>query len=72
MRELTLQETEIVGGGLLDISTGSINALNNVSALNNNAILSGNTASVSDNLSGNSVDVDATVSALLGGLGLLG
>jgi hypothetical protein len=70
MRELTIQETELVGGGLLDISTGSVNALNNLSLVNDNVILSGNKVSVSDNLSGNSVDVDATVKAVLGSLGL--
>ena len=74
MRDLTTAEMEIVGGGLVDISTGDINAANGVSAANGNSVASGNTVVANDNLSGNasgnSVDVAATVAGILGGLGL--
>lgn len=62
MRDLTIQETEIVGGGI-SVSVGDVSALNNASAGNGNAIGSGNSVTVSDNLSGNSVDIAGTVNA---------
>jgi hypothetical protein len=74
MRELTSFETDQVGGGLVSVSTGDINALNGISVGNGNSILSGNHVKVSDNLndnlSGNTVNVSATVGAVLASLGL--
>lgn len=72
MRDLTSIETELVGGGLVSVSTGNLNIGNGISALNGNAIASGNDVEISNNgngnLSGNSVT--ATVNAILSGLGL--
>lgn len=74
MRDLTTFEIEQVAGGLVSVSTGDVNLLNGVSAANGNSVLSDNSVNVSGNAngnaSGNSVDVDATVAAILGGLGL--
>jgi hypothetical protein len=68
MRDLTSTEMEQVGGGLLDISTGNLNVLNGISALNGNAIASGNKVDVSGNLNGN--DIAASVEAVISALGL--
>lgn len=72
MRDLSIAEMELVGGGLVSISTGDINAANGISAANGNSVASDNSVSVTDNLNGNASgnDISATVNALLSGLGL--
>lgn len=72
MRDLSMSEMELVGGGLVSISTGNINAANGISAGNGNSVASDNDVSVKDNLNGNASgnDVSATVDALISGLGL--
>jgi hypothetical protein len=72
MRDLNSTEMDLVGGGLISLSTGDVNVGNGISALNGNNIASGNCIEISGNgngnLSGN--DITATVNAVLSGLGL--
>lgn len=80
MRNLTSNEMDLVGGGLLEgllgdiatVQTGDINVANGISVGNGNAIASGNSITASGNLNGNASGntVNATVNGILGSLGL--
>lgn len=72
MRDLSAMEMELVGGGLISVSTGDVNVGNGISLANGNSVASGNDVTVSDNLNGNASgnSVSATVDAILSGLGL--
>lgn len=72
MRDLSNAEMELVGGGLVSVSTGDVNAANGIAVGNGNSVASDNSVSVKDNLNGNlsGNDVSVTVNGILKGLGL--
>jgi hypothetical protein len=74
MRDLSMSEMGLVGGGLVSVSTGDINAANGISVANCNSVASDNSIRVTDNLNGNlsGNDITATVNAVLSGIGGLG